>query len=124
MIYEYSIPAVPDSLNKYMGRDNMWEYRQQKPVWEQLVCVYCRPLPRKPIEKAVVTLIFHFTTRQRHDPDNYVGGAKPLMDGLVRAGVIVDDSFDCIELRARQGEVDAKGRVDVRIEDLGQVRFV
>lgn len=124
MIYKYSIPEVPSSLNEFLGRDNKWEYRQQKCIWEQLVAACCRPKPKKPIEKAIVTLVFHFRTRQRHDPDNYTGGSKPLMDGLVRAGIIKDDSFDCIELRAKQGDVDAKGRVDVIVEDIGQVKFV
>lgn len=115
MIYEYSIPEVPPSLNKYLGRRAEWEYRQEKQMWEQLVFSYCRPRPTEPIKRATVTLIFHFKNRIRHDPDNYVGGSKPLLDGLVRAGIIKDDSFDCIELIVKQGELG--GSIDVTVEE-------
>lgn len=118
MMYEYEIPFLPSSLNEFMGRNNEWEYRAQKREWEQLVCVYCRPRPSKPIDRAIVTLTFHFKTKARHDPDNYIGGAKPLMDGLVRSGIIKDDSFSCIELVAREGEKDKNGRIDILIEEV------
>lgn len=118
MMYEYEIPFLPSSLNEFMGRKNEWEYRAQKRAWEQMVRVYCKPTPVQPIEKAVVTLVFHFTTTARHDPDNYIGGSKPLMDGLVKAGILKDDSFSCIELRARQGEKDEKGRIEVIVEEV------
>lgn len=118
MIYEYSIPTVPPSLNKFAGRKNEWAYRAQKQEMESLVYAYCRPTPPEPIEKAVVTLTFHFKTRQRHDPDNYAGGSKPILDGLVKSGIILDDSFDCIDLCVKQGEPDKNGRTDICVEEV------
>jgi crossover junction endodeoxyribonuclease RusA len=100
---KYIIPAIPPSLNKFAGRENTWEYRRIKAEWIQLVDAYCRPRPEKPVVKAVVTLEYHFGDMRRRDPDNYI---KLLMDGLVKAKIIKDDCFDCIELRLRQGEID------------------
>lgn len=104
-MWEYVIPCIPDSLNKYAGRKNVWEYRERKQFWEQLVAVHCRPRPERPIERAIVTLTYHFANRVRRDPDNYAG--KMILDGLVRAGILLDDSFANIELRLRQGRPDA-----------------
>lgn len=99
----YIIPAIPPSLNNFAGRENTWEYRKTKAEWIKLVDAYCRPKPENPIEKSIVTLEYHFGDRRRRDVDNYL---KQLLDGLVKAKVIKDDCFDCIELRLRQGEID------------------
>lgn len=101
-MWEYVIPCIPDSLNKFIGRKNVWEYRELKQCWAQWVAMYCRPKPEKPIEHAIVTLTYHFANKARRDPDNYAG--KMILDGLVRAGILVDDSFAHIELRLKQGE--------------------
>ena len=114
MTYEYMIPCVPPSLNKFAGRENKWEYRQTKAEWLQIVSAYCRPRPAKPFDKAVVTLEYHFPDEIRRDPDNYSG--KQINDGLVKAGIIKDDSFKCIELRLKQGEPNKRPFVKVTVE--------
>lgn len=96
MIYQYIIPDVPPSLNKFAGRNNTWEYRKLKKQWKDMVMLLCRPRPAEPIAKAIVRLHYVFPNRIRHDPDNYNG--KMILDGLTAAGIIVDDSFDCIKL--------------------------
>lgn len=94
--YIYTIPDIPPSLNKYAGRENVWEYRADKKQWEALCAVYCRPKPETPIKKCVVRITYFFSTMQRHDPDNYSG--KFILDGLREAGIIEDDSFSNVEL--------------------------
>lgn len=111
----YIIPAIPPSLNKFAGRENTWEYRKTKAEWIQLVDAYCRPRPEKPLDKAVVTLEYHYADMRRRDADNYNG--KQILDGLVKAKIIKDDCFDCIELRLRQGEPDrTRPHVVVEVE--------
>jgi Holliday junction resolvase RusA-like endonuclease len=113
----YTIPCIPQSLNKFAGRHNVWEYRKQKEEWKMLIGVYCRPKPKKPIKKAVVTLTYFFPTAVRHDPDNYAG--KAALDGLTAAGIIEDDSFNHIELRLKQGGVDKQNpRTEIEIEEV------
>lgn len=99
MTYRYSIPAIPPSNNQYIGRTNFREYQRVKKDWAQLVKSYCRPVPPLPLERARVTLLYHFRDRRRRDPDNYSG--KMLLDGLVAAGILRDDSFRCVELVLR-----------------------
>lgn len=94
---KYTIPKVPPSLNKFVGRKNCWEYRTLKNQWKFYVGLFCSPRPVSPFPKAAVKLTYFFPTKTRHDPDNYAG--KMILDGLTEAGIIKDDSFDCIELR-------------------------
>lgn len=113
-----SIPEIPKSLNKYLGRENSCEYRQDKQYWSgliQLVVNLCRDKPSEPYKKATVTITYYFKDKRRRDPDNYCG--KMILDGLTAAGVIADDSFKNITLTLR-GETDKKQpRVEVEVEE-------
>ncbi len=93
------LKGAPPSMNKFAGRKNTYEYRNQKQKYTQLVKILCRQnaqMPKEPIEKALVRIDYFFPTAGRRDPDNYSG--KMLIDGLTKAGVIADDSFSYIAL--------------------------
>lgn len=94
--YKYTIPQIPPSNNRFIGRTNFREYQRIKKEWERLIAFVCRPKPDKPIEKAVVKITYYFPDRRRRDPDNYSG--KIVLDGLVKAGILMDDSFFNIQL--------------------------
>lgn len=115
MTYRYIIPAVPPSNNQYIGRTNFREYQQTKKRWAMLVKSYCRPAPPHPIEHCRLTLLYHFKDRRRRDPDNFSG--KMLLDGLVSAGILVDDSFQCIDLVLRS-EYDGTARTEIIVEEI------
>lgn len=73
--------------------------------------------PPVPFNRAVVTILYYFKDNRRHDPDNYSG--KMLLDPLVKERVIVDDSFDVIELRVKKGGVDKLNpRTEIEITEL------
>jgi len=93
------LKGVPPSLNKFAGRENVNAYRKEKEQWTNAVIwavKASKDRPVRPYGLADVTILYYFPTRTRHDPDNYAG--KFLLDGLTKAGVIVDDSFDHIRL--------------------------
>ncbi|MBQ5852213.1 MAG: RusA family crossover junction endodeoxyribonuclease [Lachnospiraceae bacterium] len=116
MEYVYEISGVPSSLNKFAGRMNSWEYRNEKKEWERRVYMACMPRPKEPVKKAIVKISYYFPTGHRHDPDNYAG--KMILDGLVKAGILEDDSFNNIELTIRKGGVDKRRpRTIVRIKE-------
>lgn len=96
MLMKYIINEIPPSNNRFIGRRNSWEYREEKERWAELIILKCRPKPEKPLENVTVRLTYFFRTKGRRDPDNYSG--KFILDGLVKAGIIKDDSFDVIEL--------------------------
>lgn len=103
-----TLRGVPPSLNRFAGRENSWEYRNEKRMWTESVVWLVRSgslAPKEPYKRAAVEILYYFPTAARHDPDNYAG--KFLLDGLTAAGVIEDDSFAHITL-AVAGAVDRK----------------
>lgn len=117
--YSYTIPALPPSNNKYIGRAAQWEYRQAKKQWETLIKACCKTVPDEAIQRARVELHYFFPDKRRRDPDNYSG--KMILDGLVRAGVLVDDSFECVELVISAGVDKANPRTEIHIEEVGEI---
>ena len=109
--------GIPPSLNVTAGRGNVWEYRKKKAEWTERVYFACKVLKRKeqpPFEKARVTITYYFGDRRRHDADNYAG--KYLLDGLTKAGVIVDDDLKHITTTI-VGEYDkANPRTEILVE--------
>lgn len=112
--YRYIIPDIPPSNNKFIGRENRWEYQDIKKQWARLAAVYCRPIPEKPLNRAEVTLIYHFGDKRRRDPDNYSG--KMILDGLTAAGIIPDDSFACIDLHLK-AVCDKGGYTEILVKE-------
>jgi Holliday junction resolvase RusA-like endonuclease len=109
---KYIIPLTPPSLNKYAGRENVWEYRAEKTRWKGICAAYCRPRPKQPPEYARVTLTFFFDSRRRHDADNY---QKFILDGLVAAGVIMDDDFAHVQVLCKGGYDKKNPRTEIEI---------
>ena len=115
-----TIKGVPPSLNKFAGRENSREYRAEKKQWTDAVQWYVKSIKDRPpmFYKADVYILYYFPTNNRHDPDNYAG--KFILDGLVRAKVIKDDSFGCIKLHL-DGAVDMKEpRTVVTVVETGE----
>lgn len=116
MLLKYVISEVPPSNNKYMGRTNRWTYQDDKREWEWLVkSAVGRNKPKKPLDKAIVMTDYYFPTRHRRDPDNYSG--KFILDGLVKAKVLEDDSFDNIKLFIAGYHDKENPRVEIYIRE-------
>jgi len=73
-----------------------WAVRlTEKRSLQKLVYVYAYNLKKKAKVPATVTVEAHFKDGKRRDPDNlYV---KPILDGLVQSGMLMDDNGDVIE---------------------------
>ena len=112
--YNYIIPEVPPSNNKFIGRNARWQYQVEKKRWAEMIAFLCKPRPQNPIPYAKVTLTYYFGDRRRHDPDNYAG--KMVLDGLVKAGIIQDDSFDRINLSLNGRYDKLNPRTEITIE--------
>lgn len=91
-----TIPEIPPSNNRFIGRNKAWEYRKVKQAWYWVVLSALPYRLKQPMGKAVVHITYYFPDRRRRDPDNYAG--KMLLDPLVKLGVIKDDSFQHIRL--------------------------
>lgn len=115
------INEIPPSNNKFMGNSNSYHiYGNIKKQWAMLVRLAVgRDKPKEPIEKSIITITYYFKNRIRHDPDNYSG--KMILDGLVQAKVIKDDSFKNISLRL-EGDYDKENpRTEITVEEIKEV---
>ena len=102
-MYKYIINEIPPSNNKFIGRNARWAYQEEKKRWAQLIHYFCKPRPKEPLKKARVELTYFFKDKKRRDPDNYSG--KFILDGLRASGILLDDSFNNIDLILK-GSVD------------------
>ncbi len=115
------INDIPPSNNKFMGKGSVnkqrFEYQDIKKQWAMLVRLAVgRDKPKQAIEKAIVTITYYFPNRIRRDPDNYAG--KFINDGLVKAGVLEDDSFNNIHL-VLKGDYDKENpRTEIEIKEV------
>ena len=111
------INEIPPSNNKFQGTGNRYAYQNIKKYWAELIYFSVKSQIKKVFnyEKAIVKIKYFFKDKRRRDPDNYSG--KFILDGLVKSGVIKDDSFNNIEL-ILSADVDPKNpRVEITIEE-------
>jgi hypothetical protein len=112
------LPGIPPSLNEVIGTKPGYVWRLKK-NWFELLEEYEDLKPPKPYKKAIVWLVYRFPSNVRRDPDNFVTGAKFILDGLVNLGFLEDDSFDNVEIRIRRGKNSKKNpRTIVLIDGL------
>lgn len=105
IVFSFTQPNVPLSINDAKGNP-MRAYRLLKP-WRRVVQVLARnylinyrnrfgPWKPKPVE---IQVELAFKVRRRRDPHNYTGTVvKALVDGIVAAGLIPDDTPDWVTI--------------------------
>lgn len=107
-------PFVPPTINKYIGRSNIWEYQSdKKKIHEAIKTATAGKIYN--IEKCKMTITYFFKDRRRHDPSNY---DKMVLDGLVEANIILDDNYSVIKEFTTIGDYDKnnpKTKVDIEI---------
>lgn len=96
------IPGRPPGGNA-LHRMGHWAVRKSREEWRDITYLSAAQAlaeariagtPWTVPKVAQVAAEWHFRTRRRRDYDNLVSGLKPLLDGLVQAGVILDDSTE------------------------------
>ncbi len=110
-----TLKGVPPSLNQIAGKSDPWKYRKAKAEWTEKVWLTARASkdrPKTPFDKADVFILYFFPDKRRRDADNYCG--KFLLDGLTKAGIIADDSFNHISLHI-DGTVGKPTRTQITV---------
>lgn len=107
--------TIPPTINKYIGRTNIWEYQKEKKLIHQAIRMQTIGInPR--ITKCKMKITYYFKDKRKHDPSNY---DKMLLDGLVEANIIEDDNYDVIKEFTTIGKVDrGNPRVEIEIEEV------
>lgn len=105
--YKIILPVAPDadsSFNEVVGFSSTGYFMHKlKTRWEDLTYSYVRQLvqekelPEPFRHKIGIEFRFYFQTIRRRDYDNYFLACKGIMDGLVKADVLKDDSTDDVE---------------------------
>ena len=110
------LPGLNEIIDaaKLRGR-NYKEYATMKDRNTQMVAWLAKKAGLPKYEKAYL-IITWYEPDLRRDPDNIMGGQKFIMDGLVQAGVIPDDSQKYILGIFHRFMVDRKNpRIEVEI---------
>ena len=80
--------ANPNNNSHYFTRSKVRRLQQE----EMMAYVLEQGKPDSPIDKAHITITWRSKDRRTRDIDNLLAAMKGSIDGLVTAGVIVDDS--------------------------------
>jgi len=78
----------------------------------------CRPKPKEQIGKVTLGITVYRKGR-RYDEDNFIGGLKPLIDGMRDAGYLRNDSPRWLTLEPRPVQILAKeDRLEIDIREI------
>lgn len=86
-----------------------WSYGQKRTAWTLLIKNASRDIPRPTGKRRVVLTRMYSGRESLWDDGNLVGGAKMVIDALVRAGVLIDDASKFAEVVYRQEKGDWSG---------------
>uniref|UniRef100_A0A6M3JMS5 Uncharacterized protein n=1 Tax=viral metagenome TaxID=1070528 RepID=A0A6M3JMS5_9ZZZZ len=73
---------------------------------------------QEPMSKARVSYEFFVKGKRRHDLDNFVSANKAVLDGIVSAGVMVDDDIAHMEFGYIRATYSDRNETIILIEEL------
>ena len=122
MIVEFSIPGEFPGLNEIIdaAKSHFGAYATMKETYTDAVCWMAKRAPRltRPIEATITW----YAKDKRRDPDNVMAGQKFIFDGLVKSGIIPNDTWRYVKGITHRFEIDRKNpRIEVRVEEYEEV---
>ena len=113
------IRKVPYGLLSVNTRHHWSVNREVARTWRRLAVAAARLQGIPTIQRARVVVTCHKATAARYDPGNLAPVSKAIVDGLVDAGVLPDDSHEyLVGPDHRAGEKTATPHVVVTITEL------
>lgn len=88
---------------------NLWKRRVQAQI------LVSRNKPETPLPKAKVTMIRMSTLKRFCDGDAIPSACKPILDGIVLAGVIEDDGWFFIGMPTYDQQITVKGCEGIKV---------
>lgn len=97
LVCKFTIDHSFTDLNAYIDqcRANKYAANQSKQYDTFMACMACRDLPALENFPVYITCIWHVPNKKK-DPDNIVFAKKFILDGMVGAGLLPDDSMKYI----------------------------
>ncbi len=108
------------ALNEYINlcRQNKYEAHEVKISETDRVVWECKAKRLLPFPGMVHISYAIYTKNRKHDPDNMLLTIKFINDGLVRAGVIKNDTMNYVTIKNISVQNDGNGaRTEVLLED-------
>ena len=113
---EGRLPGLNEMIEA--AKSHYGAYAKMKQTYTDMVAWLAKKLPR--FEK-VALVITWYEPDHRRDPDNIMAGQKFILDGLVAAGTIPNDSQRHIKGIVHRFRVDKQNpRIEVEIVDTGK----
>lgn len=93
-----TIPLTAPSLNKFLGRSHWSKRHEITTLWYQEILIAVRKNKIKPITKFPVNIRTQsfFKDNRPRDRSNWITANKFGVDGLVRCGILPDDSGEYV----------------------------
>ncbi len=99
-----------------------WAYRKERDAWEVLL-IASRVNQQIPIAASPRRVMFtrlYSGRKKLRDTGNVIGGMKLVVDAMVLAGLLVDDSPKFFEAYYRQVRIERGGGTVVLLEELAE----
>jgi Holliday junction resolvase RusA-like endonuclease len=115
LILDGELPALNEIIAA--SKTHWSRYSRVKRGNTQIVALECRAQKLKPVDAPVDVIFKHYRPNKKKDPDNVAGGAqKAILDGLVKARILPDDTMRYISSLHHYFEIDRKKpRIEVQI---------
>lgn len=121
--YRFILRLEAKSLNVFRSKASRWDsyYRGYRTKVRNAIA---EPRDGKHARRATgkrrATITRRYVRKQRpFDFDNLAGGLKPVVDGLVESGLLLDDRPDAVELYYDQAPTNQPlGFIEIQLEDV------
>ena len=102
------------------GKGKYQPYSMMKQTYTDMVAWLAKKLPK--YQQVNITITW-YEPNEKRDPDNVMAGQKFILDGLVKAGTIPNDTRRYIKSITHIPELDRENpRVEVEVREMGGVR--
>ena len=119
---KFSIEGRLPGLNEMIdaakqGKGKYQPYSMMKQTYTDMVAWLAKKLPK--YQQVNITITW-YEPNEKRDPDNIMAGQKFILDGLVKAGTIPNDTRRYIKSITHIPELDRDNpRVEVEIQEIG-----
>jgi Holliday junction resolvase RusA-like endonuclease len=119
MIIEFTIPGELPGLNEIIeaAKSHFGAYAEMKEINTDAVC-WIAKMAQKLANPITATIVWYAKDKRR-DPDNVMAGQKFIFDGLVKSGIIPNDTWRYVKGITHRFEIDRKNpRIEVEIKEI------
>lgn len=91
-LLELNLRFIPRRLNEVLRQHHMKRHSEISEIYRLIHLSTVGKRPNSPLEKCSITIIRH--SSRSLDWDNCVSSYKPIIDGLVKIKIIMDDTWE------------------------------